>query len=581
MADPHDPVETGMPHTVKIGIIAVLVILVFMWLLPRKATDTAKTATAPKPAAGASDRDAERQLAGILEGLAPERVAITSERIDRLAELSQWAGESLDKGEAATVTVDETANARWFSGDALSKVNDPSFSLRDAHHITLASLAGEMVARVTRKASEPLDQIQDLFRIVVFETSLMPDVYDEQLRGTAFESLLLGRSTAAGRAWAFATLLRQLQIDAVILEPKSKPEAWLIGVIAPSGDVLLYDPRLGTCLPGEAGPSGFDKPATLELVKQKPELLRELDVSSAPYPLAAEDLGSLNVKLITDSSTSSLRMAKLQLKITGGPMEIFDGVGKNSIREKGLADRVIAAGPKGGWTEKDISIWSSPEQQSEAFMSNGAEDSKAWKGINDVFLGPVIITEVRLQTKNESDARTETVVQRTDKPLRRVRVDQLKGNFENALRGYGQIRDAFLLVATRNQEHREKLALAMPLNRKAAEFAIYWIAMCQLEQKPGNVPGTLGTYLRLFPQGEMLSAVPDLWASALAATGDKAGAIKFLEGGQKTPRREILIKQWKAPAAGNDSEAPPATPEKPPGAAQPKTEASPAPPPAT
>ena len=572
MAEMHDPVETGMPKTVRYGIAAVLVILVFMWFLPRRTGDNGTTPgsdESKEPVAGSStERAAEQQLSGILKGLSPERVAITSERIDRLAELSQWAAESLVKGEAAAVTVDDAANAKWFAGDALQKVSNPSFSLRDTHHITTAILAGDMATRVKQKFTEPVDQVEELFRTVVLETVLMPDDFDTKLPGTPFESLLLGRATAAGRAWAFATLLRQLPIDAVILEPKSKPEAWLIGVLAPSGDVLLYDPRLGTCLPSEAGPAGFEKPASLALVKQKPELLRELDVSTAPYPLQAEDLKAFNVRMITDSSVSSLRMAKLQTRVD---MEVFDGVGTSSLREKGLAERVIAAGNGGGWTDADVAVWSYPEQQADVFMSSGAEDSRAWKPISEVFLGPLILTDQRLQTKGETDERTKTVVEKSDEPLRKVRMEHLAGHYETALRNYGRIRGAYTAVTTRDAELEQQLRAAMPLNGKAAEYAVYWIALCQLREKPKIVPGTLEGYIRLFPQGEMLNVVPDLWAISIEQAGDKAAAVKFLEGGQRTPRREILIKQWKeAATAEKPSDAAPAekseTPASPPAA---------------
>ncbi|HVJ84421.1 MAG TPA: hypothetical protein VM452_02190 [Caulifigura sp.] len=577
MADTHDPVETGMPKTVRYGIAAVLVILVFMWFLPRRAGNNGTTPGSDESkepvAASSSERAAEQQLSGILSGLSPERVAITSERLDRLAELSQWSAETLVKGDAAAVTLDEGANAKWFAGDALKKVNEPSFSLRDTHHITMALLASEMATRVKQKFTEPVDQIDELFRTVILETVLMPDDFDSKLPGTPFESLMLGRATAAGRAWVFATLLRQLPVDAVILEPKSKPEAWLIGVLAPSGDVLLYDPRLGTCVPSGPAPAGFQKPASLALVKQKPELLRELDVSTAAYPLQADDLKAFHVRLIADSSGSALRMAKLQTRVD---MEVFDGVGKSSLREKGLAERVIAAGNGGGWSEADVAVWSYPEQQADVFMSSGAEESRAWKQVTEVFLGPMILTDQRLQTKGESDVRTKPIVAKSDEPLRKVRMEHLSGRYETALRNYGRIRGAYTAVTTRDPELVEQLRAAMPLNGKAAEYAVYWIALCQLREKPQIVPGTLEGYIRLFPKGEMLNVVPDLWATSIEESGDKAAAVKFLEGGQRTPRREILIKQWAEGAKAEKSKdaAPTEKPETP---AAPVTEPASAP----
>jgi len=588
MAELNEPVETGLPRSVRFGIATVLILIAFAWFLPKKAGNRADNNGAGQAADGAgeksvSDRESEQQLLNVLKGLSPELIVINTNRLDSVANLVQWAGESLNKGDAATVKVDKEANAKWFTGQALSEVNDPTFSLRDGHHLTMAMLAGDIVTVLAQKTSDPLEQIESLFDFVIRETTLVDDGQDTRQPGTPFESLLTGRATAAGRAWAFATLLRQLQLDAVILEPRGKPEAWLIGAITPAGDVLLYDPRLGTGLPVGPGAEGFRKTATLAQVKEKPELLRLLDVERkdgpAAYPLKGEDLADLNVKLITDSSASSERMAKLQTMVTGGLMEIFDGVGKNSLRAQGLADRVIAAGVKGkSWGKGDVSVWAYPEQQSEAFMSSGAEESPAWRGINAVFLAPKVLTQERLQTKNESDAAMKTVVKRTSDPLRGVRIDHLKGNITKALRNYGRIRDSALSIAmaTADPELQQELLAALPLNRKAAELAVYWIAACQLEQNPKNVPNTLQTYLRLYPEGEMLGAIPDLWAASIAATGDKAGAVKFLQGGQPTSRREVLIKQWTESPADSGT-TPPATPEKPQDAAPPKVETTPAP----
>ncbi|QDT56502.1 hypothetical protein Pan44_45570 [Caulifigura coniformis] len=586
MADLHDPVETGMPRSVRFGIAAVLILILFAVLIPRRAGNnngdpgSGGAKGAGSDANAASARETERQLMAILTGLSPEYVAISSDRADRVAELGQWAGESLSKGDAATVTLDEEANAKWFSGEALADVNADSFGMRDGHHLTMANLAGGVVTRLVQQTTDPLEQIEELFQFVVRETVLMPDEFDRQLPATPFESLLVGRSTAAGRAWAFGILLRQLRIDAVLLEPKSKPAAWIIGVISPKGDVLLYDPRLGTAVPSGAGTEGFKTPATLKQVLEKPELLRELDVSTAAYPLSADDLKSVNVKLITDSSTSSERMAKLQTMVAGSLMEVFDGVGKNPLREQGLADRVIAAGANGGWTAADVSVWSHPEEQSEAFMSKGAEDGEEWKAITQVFAGPVVLTQVRKQTKGESDSLAEMDVKPTAEPLRLIRVIQLKGRTADALRGYGPIRTSAdrLSMVTRDPALQEELAAALPLNRKAAEFAVYWIAVCQLDLNPKNVQQTLQAYIRTYPQGDMMSAVPDLWATALWKSGNVTGAVQLLEGGQRTPRREILLKQWKAvPGATPAAETSPAPAPAPKPAAEPGGEATPKP----
>jgi hypothetical protein len=560
MAEIHDPVETGMPRSVRLGIIAVVVIIVFIWLLPRRVSENGNNPTAgatPSPTSGQSsesppsgvDRKTERELQGILRGLSPTTVVISSPRLDRVAELTQWASSAFQKGDAATITIDAAANEKWFTGDALREVNDPTFSLRDGHHITMASLAGEIVTRLSQKTADPVEQIHELFAIVVRETILMPDSHDAQLPGTPFESLLIGRGTAAGRAWALATLLRQLRIDAVVLEPKSKPEAWLIGVIAPAGDVLLFDPRLGCAVPSEASPSGFQNAASLKQVVEKPELLKQLDVEGAPYPLTGDDLAALSVKMITDSSAASLRMARLQTLITGTVLEVFDGLGKNPIREQGLVERIVATGAKGHWTAGDLSVWSYPEQQSEAFMSSGAEDSPAWKDLTAVLAGPIELGQQRKQTRSESDASSETIVQRSRNPLRLVRVIHLSGRITEAIKDYGPVQSpASNLRMTANPELQARLDEARPMNRRTAELACYWTALCQSQVNPKVAIDTLNRYLREYPQGTMLAGIPELYATSLYRNGQRDEAVSLLEKGRRTPRLELLLKQWKATA---------------------------------
>ena len=119
-----------------------------------------------------------------------------------MAELGQWAGDSLLKGDAAAVTVDRQANAKWFSGEALKEVNDPTFSPRDGHHITLANLAGDVVTQLAQKTSDSDERIRELFDYVVRQTTLMPEDHDAALPGTPFEALLIGRDITGMSAFA-------------------------------------------------------------------------------------------------------------------------------------------------------------------------------------------------------------------------------------------------------------------------------------------------------------------------------------------------------------------------------------------
>src|SRR5689334_24853125 len=106
MAELHDPIETGMPRSVKFGIAAVIIFIVFAWFLPRKVGVNGKAGPKTGTVAGSpstSDRETEHRLTSILEGLAAEHVVVSTKRLESVADLGQWAGESLTKGDAAKV----------------------------------------------------------------------------------------------------------------------------------------------------------------------------------------------------------------------------------------------------------------------------------------------------------------------------------------------------------------------------------------------------------------------------------------------------------------------------------------------
>ena len=68
---------------------------------------------------------------------------------------------------------------------------------------------------------------------------------------TVFEVLLLGRGNANERAWAFIEILRQLEIDAVVLQPSDETSQTtpLVGAIVPDHGVCLFDPAMGLPIP--------------------------------------------------------------------------------------------------------------------------------------------------------------------------------------------------------------------------------------------------------------------------------------------------------------------------------------------
>jgi hypothetical protein len=566
----NDPLEAGMPKKIYYGLIGVVVVLLSMWLfLPRQESATQDKSQA-KAIENVTDRECERRLTEIMNGLHPQQVVIHSSRAERTAELGQWmldCGKSI--AELSPVKVDEAINAKYLFGPALERSTAEGFTQRDAHHLTLAQLLQE-IARDITKSESPSDQAVAAFDYVVREIQLEPEPGAEPNPRTPLEALLLGRGSAEVRAWAFAELLRQLHLDAVLIEPKSKPDQWLIGVLRSDGDAWLFDPRMGLPVPAADDDGQGLSPrraATLGEVRKDPSLLRRLDTEQHPYPLQEGDLATVAVKMIGHSSVFSARIARLQ-SMLANPIEAFDGLGESSLRAPGLASRTAAAGKDGLWNEADVSVWSYPEETLDAFIQSGGELSDAWSKTTDLFAGPTVFTRTAVQlSMNENDVDYRQDVTKSSIPLRVVRMTHLSGNYYGAGKDYLPIRTANRpKLIPEDPVLAEKLRLALGDNNKLADYALYWMALAQFEQRSNktslNALQTLRQYSNDFPLGLWKPDMPELQARILISLDRRDEALKALEDNfprQVSPRRAYLIARLKK----NQAQAPPATEAKP------------------
>ncbi len=103
-----------------------------------------------------------------------------------------------------------------------------------------------------------------------------------------WQALMYGHGTAEDRAWVFAELCRQQQLDVVMLAvagEAGEPLWWLPALVS-ERHLYLFDTWLGLPITGEEPGSV----ATLAEIVAKPELLDRLAVEGAdPYPVTADD----------------------------------------------------------------------------------------------------------------------------------------------------------------------------------------------------------------------------------------------------------------------------------------------------
>ncbi|NOY29391.1 MAG: hypothetical protein GXP28_04205 [Planctomycetes bacterium] len=126
-----------------------------------------------------------------------------------------------------------------------------------------------------------------------------------------WQALMYGHGTAEQRAWVFAELCRQQQLDVVMLGLGKK---WWLPALLSEGKLYLFDARLGLPLRGK-------KPgqvATLADLTDDPTLLENLNLDGEPnYPIGADDLPRIEAWLVASPLQMSHRAAWLQQALEG------------------------------------------------------------------------------------------------------------------------------------------------------------------------------------------------------------------------------------------------------------------------
>lgn len=494
----------------------------------------------------------ERELARILRGMEPGRLGITSERVAMVDELNRWKLNCQPTAAVESISSDGELLATVLSGELLPRANSERFLPEDASHIRESLLSRQIVEHVTREARTDVDRVVALFDFVVRNIALLPADASEQTPLSPYESLLFGVGTAEDRAWVYGSLLRQIRIDGVVLQPRAegKQDEWLVAAILERDGILLFDPRLGLPIPfagtGTETTPFPRQPATLSEVRESDASLRQLDLPDSPYPLTSEDLRDLNVRLIGSSSLWASRMAELQFLLPQEvSVDLYDGLGPNALREPGLWERVAAAGGNELWTEERLAIWQFPERQLARIDAARGVEGTPLAGLFHVFGGPYV---------PRHDPRTDQIYAgTTERTLHAVRVEQLQGDHVQALKHFLPIRTSFQLAP-------------LAENQIAADYAAIWTAISQFETgKRQPALATFERYAASHGDGSGFARSALEWAARChLATGGYEQAARLLAAAPPSPaprRDAYLIRRWQKLAAGDKADAPSESPK--------------------
>jgi hypothetical protein len=414
-------------------------------------------------------RECEDQLAGIMAAVDPKELGLSSRQSDRAFDLNLWKDDCGALLAAEQIAEDEALVRQLLSAEGADSVLQPKYTTRDVSHLRTTILMRQSAEHIIGGELDPLQQVVRVFNFVqrnVLDAGADPPTM------TPYEVLLLGRGDARQRAWVVAELLRQVDLDAVIVRPATAAseanDLWLLGVLINregSSQLYLFDAVIGLPIPAAAERTSrtplITQPATLTEVRADDSLLRQLDLPDNPYRFRAEQLQSVHVELIGHSSLWSNRVAAIDFAIELRGATFYDGLGTNRLKPKSLHARLSDAGRSLGWTADDLAVWEFPEQELTAFGTSTARGADLLQNYQTVLDGPTIM-EIK-------DPETGETLQ-WDHPLIEGRHLQMTGACRDAIKTYNLIRSGVGVFKVE------------AVNDRCQESAVYWTAGCQYEQ---------------------------------------------------------------------------------------------------
>lgn len=505
-------------------------------------TPTDNTSNLPSTTGG-GETEAEacrKKLSGAIRRLDAERMALQSDPERSINGLNAWiascasdevSDRELDQAALKMLNSNPRALARRYTGADATLIRD-AFLLRDLTAALAASRSEETADAVGRETA----RVMQTFNWIVRHVSLLPDDVQRPPLGL-FDVLLIGRGTAADRAWLLAEALRQQQIDAVLVNTDQPPEPQgnlldtsksLVAVIQNDTGFLL---DVATGLPVVAGAERnllAPVPAPLSVLKQHPRW------KDSTVQIIAQVATFAPRMLVLQDNLAAEDAAVLFEELTGGVSEI-----------RPLIERITAAAQI--WTADDISIWSYPEDRVIAAQSFTEEQLQEYGRLKRAFDAPFerqvyqpeSVEELTTVPEALSDEERQRLAQERlmenfvrinqsseemfGKPSRRLlkaRIQQIRGSTDSeVIQQLQQIRIAGMeeriRVAVPEQYQQQQglppvIVLDLPrvireVNQSSTGDSMYWTALCQMDRgEVGAAITTFSNYRRQYPDGKWL-----------------------------------------------------------------------------
>lgn len=524
--------------------------LSFLGCTPPPAANKPSSKETEEPSLAAPSR-VQRNLQNVIDVLQPDKLGLASGPEQAIAVLNEWARGARQEAEAhGEPWTPDTPHPllKSMPPSWLDQFSLDQFVTRDALFLRDALWASQATKFAAGNAEKDLDIVVNLFDYVVRNIALIPNGQRDIPLGP-FDVIVLGRGTARDRAWVFAELLRQRNIDSIILAPPGRTAGaandpgLLIGVLFEK-DILLFDPQLGVALPADATNPRSPLPRlplTTRLAQRDTATLTAIaEQSGGEFAWTTDMFKSPKVQLICHSEQLSTRMRRLQRDLSGEQSVVVSDPLEDHEDQPGLFARV-ANHPAATWSADDISIWKYPEAVREAAAQMSNEQLKELARLSTSLNAPQPISAIEVDKEQK---KYDLQFAKPARTLMKLRVLHVTGKWSDAVPGFlaVQLYDVDPpttkdLAAVRTAEKRylrsimmmPKYADVRRLHLLASDDACFWQAQCQYEQN--RLPAVLSqcdVYARQHPNGAWVVENQWLQAVTLAANQQFSKAIAAL-----------------------------------------------------
>ncbi len=518
-------------------------------------------------------RRCSQDFESIHQILRPTKKTMNTELQSALSLLNQWL-ESCAEFSGQKLPANEPALKGLLSERQLNSLNGSTAGLLDILYLRDQLLMRSMMEHIVEGTPTDVEKVREIFgyiqrnitrdpllidpRLYHFLQANFPEsVPDKKLSDVAvprtlFDIILSGRGSDDDLNWAFVTLIRQLNIDAIMVTSSPDPQASQNKlppiILVPIGkEILVFCPAAGLeftseTTPGQANWSVDDLAKDFNQVFSSiaNELAKEETIVTL---LKKADWKQATVTLPYSPLRISPRSEALQIELAGNlSCEVFTPL-QTYNNEPGLIERTSTVTGK-LFQNAGVQLWNYPFEMYEDVVNS----SKMTNRLRDLYLATINKTVQSIRTSVDQKENL-TIKKSLVKRMQLSRVDQILGNESEAISTYMRLQLQGGVPGNASPEIlKENFLRALQ-----SEDARYWSALCQFENEDyRSAANTLINYLKRYPEGRWQSSALELLADSQARQKEFSSAAEVF-GQIQLPRPErarqlLKLKHWKLQA---------------------------------